>query len=61
MEMNENTVKPLLSGHSIKRTPSNGHQLTSYISLYNEPLFSEHPTELIVVLDYVLEIRIVVD
>ena len=45
----------------IKRTPSNGHQLTSYISLYNEPLFSEHPTELIVVLDYVLEIRIVVD
>ena len=51
MEMNENTVTALLSGH----------QLTSYISLYNEPLFSEHPTELIVVLDYVLEIRTVVD
>ena len=37
---------------SIKRTP---------INLYNEPLLIEHPTELIVVLDYVLEIPTVVD
>ena len=40
------TVKPLLSGPPIKRTPSIKRtlsrvpKLTSYISLYNEPLFS---------------------
>ena len=40
------TVKPLLSGPpikwtpSIKRTLSRVPKLTSYISLYNEPLFS---------------------
>ena len=39
------TVKPLLSGPPIKRTPSTMRtlsrvpKLTSYISLYNEPLF----------------------
>ena len=37
-----NTVKPLLSGPSIKRTPSRVPKLTSYISLHNEPLFSGH-------------------
>ena len=42
------TVKPLLSGPSIKRTPSTKRtlsqvaKLTSYIFLYNEPLFSGH-------------------
>jgi len=42
------TVKPLLSGPPIKRTPSiKGTlslvpKLTCYISLYNEPLFSGH-------------------
>ena len=43
-----NTVKPLLSGPPIKRTPSIKRilcrvpNLMSYISLYNEPLFSGH-------------------
>ena len=43
-----NTVKPLLSGPPIKRTPSMKRtlsrvpKLTSYISLYNEPLFGGH-------------------
>ena len=37
-----NTVKPLLSEHAIKRTLSRVPKLTSYISLYNEPLFSGH-------------------
>ena len=37
-----NTVKPLLSGPPIKRTPSRVPKLTSYISLYNQPLFSGH-------------------
>ena len=42
------TVKPLLSGPPIKRTPSikgtlsRVLKLTSYTSLYNEPLFSRH-------------------
>ena len=42
------TVKPLLSGPPIKRTPSikwtlsQVLKLTSYISLYNDPLFSKH-------------------
>ena len=36
------TVKPLLSGTSIKRTPSRVPKLTSHISLYNEPLLSRH-------------------
>ena len=42
------TVKPLLSGPPIKWTPSIKQTLsqvprsTSYISLYNEPLFSRH-------------------
>jgi len=42
------TVKPLLSGPPSKRTPSIKRtltlipKLTSYISLYNEPLFSGH-------------------
>ena len=42
------TVKPLLSGpprkrtSSIKRTLSRVPKLTSYISLYNEPLFNGH-------------------
>ena len=45
---NENTVKPLLSGPpimwtpSIKQTLSRVRKLSSYISLYNEPLFSRH-------------------
>ena len=43
-----NTVKPLLSGPPIKRTPSIKRtlsrvpKLSSYISLYNEPLFNGH-------------------
>ena len=42
------TVKPLLSGPPIKWTPSIKQtlsrvlKLTSYISVYNEPLFSRH-------------------
>ena len=36
------TVKPLLSGPPIKRTLSWVPTLTSYIFLYNEPLFSGH-------------------
>ena len=73
MSAASSTMKPLLSGPPIKRTPSIKRTLsrvpkrTSDISLYNEPLFSGHlqkpllsghRTELtIVVLDYVLEIR----
>ena len=34
------TVKPLLSGPPIKRTLSGVPKLTSFILLYNEPLFS---------------------
>ena len=34
-------VKPLLRGPPIKRKPCRVPKLTSYISLYNEPLFSE--------------------
>ena len=43
-----NTVKPLLSGPPIERTPSIKRtlsqvpKLTSYISLYDEALFSGH-------------------
>ena len=37
-----NTVKPLLSGLPIKRTLSRVPKLTSYVSLYNEPLFRGH-------------------
>ena len=37
-----NTVKPLLTGPPIKRTLSRVPKLTSYISLYNEPLFRGH-------------------
>ena len=36
------TVKPLLSGPSIKRALSRVPKLTSYISPYNKPLFSGH-------------------
>ena len=36
------TVKPLLSGTPIKQTLSRVPKLTSYISLYNELLFSGH-------------------
>ena len=42
------TANPLLSGPPIKQTPSIKRtlsrvlKLTSYISLYNEPLFSRH-------------------
>ena len=42
------TVKPLLIGPPIKRTPSIKQtlsqvpKLTFYISLYNEPLFNRH-------------------
>ena len=46
--MGHNTVKPLLSGPPIKRTPfikrslSLVPKLVSYIFLYNKPLFSGH-------------------
>ena len=39
---NNNTVKPLLSGPSIKRTLGLVPKLTSYISLQIKPLFSGH-------------------
>ena len=38
----QNTVKPLLRGPPIKRTLSQVPKLKSYISFYNEPLFSGH-------------------
>ena len=38
----QNTVKPVLSGPPIKRTPSCVPKRTSDISLYNEPLSSGH-------------------
>ena len=38
--LESSTVKPLLSGSPIKRTISRVPKRMSYISLYNEPLFS---------------------